>query len=72
VSGTGGGADTTSGRSLLRSVRSISARLVGDPSDRRGAVKTRADTAPQAGQATTADADPIAQLVSIGPCSGQR
>jgi hypothetical protein len=53
-------------------VRSISARLVGDPRDSRGAVKTRADTAPQAGQATTADADPIATLVSIGPCSGQR
>jgi hypothetical protein len=70
--GPGGGVETTSGRSLLRSVRSMSARRTGDPRDSRGAVKTRPEAAPHTGHATAAVADPIAHLVSVGPCSGQR
>jgi hypothetical protein len=67
-----GGAVTTSGCSRLRSVRSISARRAGDPSESRGEVKTRAAAVPQTEQATAAVAAPIAQRVSVVPCSGHR
>jgi hypothetical protein len=50
----------------------MSARRTGDPSESRGAVKTRAADAPQAGQAIASLAVPIAHLVSDVPCSGQR
>jgi hypothetical protein len=53
-------------------VRSRSARRTGEPNESRGAVKTRAATAPQAGHAMAGVADPMAQLVSVVPCSGQR
>jgi hypothetical protein len=56
----------------VASVRSRSARRSGEPKESRGAVKTRVAAAPQAGHATAEVAVPMAQRVSVVPCSGQR